>query len=210
MVPDDDQGRPQLCQRTIKTSCSLPRDTCPFGRRKGGPRTTAAGSPRARRHATRLWQLTRRAAKPSRLPLTMKSFSWFPAARPHGQPAPSDALGAAEGGEHWRWVRRRGWAQRWAVRCALGRRLQGWAQRQTGRCPHGGGLVGQGRAPGVGSQHRAIRGRAAHRARTRARGAHTPLGISRGISHAWHPCSVPRPLLSQYLSQPKAGTSREH
>ena len=56
-------------------------------------------SPRAqRRHATRLWQLTRRAAKPSRLPLTMKSFSWFPAARPHGQPAPSDALGA-EGAE---------------------------------------------------------------------------------------------------------------
>ena len=87
--------------------------------------------------------------------------------------------GPAEGGEQWRWVRRRGWAQRWAVRCALGRRLQGWAQRQTGRCPHGGGLVGQGRAPGVGSQHRAADATAGSR-HTRPRGSQGAHASARG------------------------------
>ena len=111
-----------------------------------------------RRHATRLWQLTRRAAKPSRLPLMMKSFSWFPAARPHGQPAPSDALGAPP---------------RAQSSAARGRRHRSWDQRQAeGWWGRGVRLtLGLSIAPPTQRQGCAIRGRAAHRPRTWARGA---------------------------------------
>ena len=138
-------------------------------------------SPRAqRRHATRLWQLTRRAAKPSRLPLMMKSFSWFPAARPHGQPAPSDALGApprvesSGAGSDVEVGPRDGLcAARWVGGCRAGPRDRpGAARTGEGWWGRGGRLAsGLSIAPPTQRQGRAIRGRAAHRARTRARGA---------------------------------------
>jgi hypothetical protein len=48
------------------------------------------------------------------------------------------------------------WGHRRGRRAAaLGRRRRGWAQRQAGRSAHDGGLVGQGRASGVGFRQRA-------------------------------------------------------
>jgi len=79
---------------------------------------------------------------------------------PRGQPAPSDALGAPP---------------RAQSSAALGRRHRSWDQRQAALSAHDGGLVGQGRAPGLGFLQRAADATAGSR-HTRPRGsqgAHT-------------------------------------
>ena len=71
---------------------------------------------------------------PIKNPQKSRSVVHGPPARARWQPAPS---------VHWGLRRGRRAAALW-------RRRRGWAQRQAGRCAHGGGLVGQGRASGLG------------------------------------------------------------
>ena len=83
---------------------------------------------------------------------------------PRGQPAPSDALGAPP---------------RAQSSAALGRRHRSWDQRQAALSAHDGGLVGQGRAPGLGFLQRAADATAGSR-HTRPRGSQAAHAGERG------------------------------
>ena len=83
---------------------------------------------------------------------------------PRGQPAPSDALGAPP---------------RAQSSAARGRRHRSWDQRQAALYAHDGGLVGQGRSPGLGFLQRAADATAGSR-HTRPRGSQGAHAGARG------------------------------
>ncbi len=109
----------------------------------------------------------------------MKSFSWFPASRPHGhQPRAMH------------WGPRRGWR---AV--ALGQRRQGWTHRLTGCSAHDGGVggAGEGAWRRVGASRRRRNGRVAPYAAARLTGR--ALGLA-GRQNAGNSPAHPTSLFS--------------